>query len=185
MDIIYTSVVRLKWPKFISPYTRFDCPDGPKLVLKKPEKAFSVVAPDWEVRIKAIAEAFGKAQVDLGAELKKKFKTISDSIGERYVELQMHYLAAYLEFATNPCGRQANRNLTKANRDIRAMELRLRWIEVETERLMRQRTTLLARGTRYERPSMIGRRRKAVRMFMKPTNYTQRIERLVSGFRTK
>lgn len=107
------------------------------IVLRKPEKAFSIIVADWDARIKAIAKTFEVADAGLELEVAKKFKSIVEDLGKSYAELQAHYQAAYLQFAANPCGKEANNTLAKANNEIRRREFKLREIEIKTEQVMR------------------------------------------------
>ena len=117
---------------FFSPYIKVECRDGTRFILKEPEIAFSIVAPDWNVRIGAITKALKEAEVNL--EVKKKVKAIVEDLDKHYAELQAHYQAAYIQFSTNPCGKESNKALEKANEEIRNMEFKLREIELQTEK---------------------------------------------------
>lgn len=130
-------VFQLKWPSFVSPYIKVDCPDGPRFILKKPERAFSIIAADWNARIKAILKAFKLAEANVEVEVAKRFKGLIENLGRNYAELQAHYQAAYLHFAGNPCSKEASQVLAKANDEIRRMEFKLREIEIKTEEILK------------------------------------------------
>jgi adenine-specific DNA methylase len=119
---------------FFSPYIKVECRDGTRFILKEPEKAFSIIAPDWNVRIGAITKALKETEVNL--EVKKKVKAIVEDLDKHYAELQAHYQAAYIQFSTNPCSKESNKALEKANEEIRTMEFKLREIELQTEKFL-------------------------------------------------
>lgn len=123
-------------PIFLSPYIKVDCLDAPRFILRKPEKAFSIVASDWNARIKALIKAFQKFEANLEVEVAKRVKAIVENLGRNYAELQAHYQAAYLQFAGNPCDKKANEALARANEEIRRMEFKLREIEFKTEKFV-------------------------------------------------
>jgi hypothetical protein len=77
---------------FWSPYIPVKCPDGPRYILKKPENAFSIVASDWDVRLKALAKFYGNQELGI----KKKAESIVKDLTENYAALQAHYQQAYL-----------------------------------------------------------------------------------------
>jgi len=130
-------VLRLKWPRFSSPYIKVDCPDGPRYILKNPKKAFSIEVADWNARIKTIVKAFQVAKVNFELEIAKKFKSLVENLNQNYADLQSHYLAAYIHFAGDPCSEKANKALAKANEEIRQYEFKLREIEIMTEKSMK------------------------------------------------
>jgi len=129
-------MTRLPWPSFFSPYIKVDCRDGPRFILRKPEKAFSIVVPDWDTRIKAVVKGFKVAEPNLETELRKKVRAIVENLDKHYAELQAHYQAAYLQFCSNPCSRRSNKALERANEEIRKMEFKLREIEIKTEKFL-------------------------------------------------
>jgi len=104
--------------------------------LRKPEKAFSIVVPDWNTRIKAVVKGFKVAEPNLETELRKKVRAIVENLDKHYAELQAHYQAAYLQFCSNPCSRRSNKALERANEEIRKMEFKLREIEIKTEKFL-------------------------------------------------
>jgi hypothetical protein len=126
----------LKWPTFVSPYIRVDCSDGPRFILRKPERAFGIMVTDWDARIKAIIKAFEAVGANMDLEVRKRIRSLAQNLGRNYAELQSHYQAAYLSFVAQPCSEQANDALTRANDEIRRLEFKLREIEIETERVI-------------------------------------------------
>jgi hypothetical protein len=116
---------------FLSPYIKVDCPDGPRYILKNPEKAFAIIAPDWEVRVKALTKFYGEAE----AGIKKKANSIVKDLTENYAELQAHYQQSYIAFATNPCSKQAETVFNDANAEIRKKEFSLKELEIKTGQL--------------------------------------------------
>lgn len=125
----------MKIPTFLSPYIKVDCPDGPRFILRRPERAFFIIASDWDVRIKAIAKALESIEPSL--EIDKKFTSIAENLGKNFSGLQAHYQAAYLNFATNPCAKEAADFLENANEEIRRKEYNLREIEIKTEKALK------------------------------------------------
>lgn len=124
----------MKWPHFVSPYVRIDCPDGPRFILRKPEKAFRTITPDWSTRIRAVVRTLKLAEVNFDVETAKRFSSVAETLGRNYAELQMHYQNAYLHFVASPCSKDASEALGKANKEIRRLEFRLREIEIKTEK---------------------------------------------------
>jgi cytidylate kinase len=127
----------LKLPSFFSPYIRVDCPDGPRYILKKPEKAFTIVAGDWEIRIKTLSMFFGEVEKNMNLDIAKRFRAIVENLGRNYAELQAHYQATYLQFAGKPCDKKAYKIYVLANEEIRGKEIKLREIEIKAEKVMK------------------------------------------------
>lgn len=123
---------------FLSPYIKIECADRPRFILRKPEKAFSIVAPDWDARIKAVLKTFQGAEVELGGALRKRVKATARDLDRNYAKLQAHYQAAYLQFASDPCGKKSNEALARGNEHIRTMEFKLREIEIGIARFVRR-----------------------------------------------
>ncbi len=124
--------------KFNSDYILVHCPDGPRYILKKPEKAFAIEAPEWNIRLKPILKFLGKAEADSDTEIKKEIKSLVTDLTEEYAAIQAHYKAAYVGWCTNPCNKEAEKNFQKALEDIREKDFSLREIEVKTEKLSKQ-----------------------------------------------
>ncbi len=118
---------------FRSPYIKVDCSDGPRFILRNPEKAFLIAAPYWDTRIKSVIDIIKSSSGTIDAEVSKKFQVIAKDLGKNYAELQSHYQAAYLQFVAAPCSKEANASLAAANEEIRKHEFQLREIEIRTE----------------------------------------------------
>jgi hypothetical protein len=127
---------------FFSKYREVHCPDGPRLVLKDPKSAFSIVAPDWEARVNAVVKAFNDVEASADVQVAKKIRQLAQDLDSNYADLQSHYLAAYTEFAANPCPKESLDKLNKANEEIRQMEFKLREIETKTETLTKPAPTV-------------------------------------------
>jgi len=121
---------------YFSRYIKVDCTDGqPRFILKNPGTAFSLIAPNWEVRTKSMVKFFDKAQAELDIGLRNQAKSIVDNLTNNYATLQAHYQAAYLAFASNPCNMESEKAYHEANSYIMKKEFVLRKLEVETRTL--------------------------------------------------
>ena len=138
---------------FISPFIRVDCADGPRFILRKPEKAFSIVAVEWDVRIKAVSEAFAGAKASTNLETAKRLRSIVESLDKNYAELQAHYHAVYLNYCANPCDKEAFESLSKANSEIRRNEFKLRLLENNAEHLIK---SVQSKGAEREAEESVG-----------------------------
>jgi len=112
-----------------SSYIKIDCPDGPRYILKNPEKAFSIVIADWDANIKGLLKFLADTQVEIGGEIAKKARSIVEQLTEKYASLQAHYQAAYLNYVANPCSKEAEKTLKVANAEIREMASFIREVE--------------------------------------------------------
>lgn len=119
---------------FFSRYIKVECPNGPRYILKKPDKAFSLVAPDWKLRTKSMVNFFNKAQGQLEIELANRTKSIVKNLTDNFAALQAHYQAAYIAFTCNPCSEKFEKAFIEANSEIREKEYILREVEVETRK---------------------------------------------------
>lgn len=99
----------------LSAYKKVKCPDGPRFILKEPERAFSIHASDWEVRVKALVKFFEKIQTDAEVGIKKRAKSVVKELTENYATLQAHYQAAYVMYASNPCDKKIRRRVSKSS----------------------------------------------------------------------
>jgi hypothetical protein len=128
----------VSWPSFTSPYKEVRCPDGkPRFILKDPAKAFSILAPDWAVRVGALIKFWDKISANLDADVAKHYESLVDGLDNNYADIRTHYLAAYAQFCTNPCDTDASARLEKANEEIRQREFKLRELEAKMEQLAR------------------------------------------------
>lgn len=124
--------------QFRSDHISVKCPDGPRYILKKPEKAFAIAAPDWDVRIKALVKFLDNVQVDVDAGVKKEIKSLVKDLSEKYAKLQAHYQAAYLTFWSNPCNKDTEKACQEAMASIREKDYALAAMEIKIEQLSDQ-----------------------------------------------
>jgi hypothetical protein len=122
-------------PPLLSAYKEVKCPDGPRFILKEPEKAFSIHAPDWEARVKTLEKCLEKIQIDVDVEIKKKAKSIVKELTENYATLQAHYQAAYLMYASNPCNKKSEEECQEAMKEIRDKTFILSELETKTRNI--------------------------------------------------
>lgn len=121
--------------RFGSDYKEVLCADGPRYILKKPEKAFSIAAPKWDLRISGLTKYYTNIEASIETGIKKEIQTMIKDLSENFAALQAHYQAVYLTYCTNPCSREAEKNCLEAMAEIRDKEYRLRELEVKTEKL--------------------------------------------------
>jgi hypothetical protein len=121
--------------RFGSDYKEVSCADGPRYILKKPEKAFSIAAPNWDIRIKSLLTYYNTLENSLDIGLKKEIKTLISDLTENYAALQAHYQAVYLAYCMNPCSKEAEKSCLDAMSEIREKEYNLRELEIKTELL--------------------------------------------------
>lgn len=139
-------------PSLGSAYKEVKCPDGrPRFILKKPEKAFSIHAADWEARMKALVKAFEKIQAEVDVEIGKKVKSWVKELTEGYANLQAHYQAAYLMFASNPCSKESEEECQKALKEIRQKTFMLNKLEAKTKKLSSLSSTAEGRSEKTVR----------------------------------
>jgi len=117
----------MTWP--FSSTIKVDCPDGPRFILKHPEKAFAITFPDWDVRVNALVKFFTGSQAKVDPKILKKTKSIVKNLTENYAALQAHYQAAYLAWCGNPCSKEAEKARDDANKMIREKEFALKEVE--------------------------------------------------------
>ena len=121
--------------RFGSDYKEVLCSDGPRYILKKPDKAFSIAAPKWDLRIGGLLKYYTNVEASLDTGIKKEIQTMIKDLSENFATLQAHYQAVYLTFCANPCSKEAEKNCQEAMAEIRDKEYRLRELEVKTEKL--------------------------------------------------
>jgi|GEM_PF-4298153 hypothetical protein len=146
-------------PWFFSEYEERKCPDGSvRLVLKDPKKAFSVVAPTWDVRINTILTAFQQVQINADVAVKKRLEPIVNNLSENYAKLQSHYFNAYMIFWSAPCSEKGYDTWIKATEEIRKFEHKLIKLEIEVEKLTKSgKTRIPARVTKRAKMKVTGR----------------------------
>jgi len=154
------------------------------------------MAPDWEARVKALMRVFSEIEPSVEVGVRKRYNSLVNELDKNYAELRTHYLAAYSQFASNPCNRKANEDLAKANEQIRQNEFRLRELEFETERMVRtEEPTAPTKSprvyTKFEERKKGKAKKKAKKRKLKVGIYYDRaraptlevLEKLVSEFR--
>lgn len=121
---------------FFSSTIKVDCPDGPRYILKHPEKAFAIAFPEWDVRINALIKFYSGSEARVDAKILKETKSIVNNLTENYAALQAHYQAAYLGWWGNPCSKEAERAYNDAKAVICKKEFALRELENTTLKLV-------------------------------------------------
>jgi hypothetical protein len=122
---------------------KVDCPDGPRYILKYPEKAFAITFPDWDVRVNALVKFFSGAEAKTDSKIFRKAKSIVKNLTENYAALQAHYQAAYLGWCGNPCSKEAEKTYNDAKAMICKKEFALKKLESRTLELASQIKTQL------------------------------------------
>ena len=107
-------------------------PDGPRYILKQPEKAFAITFPEWDARVEALVKFFTGDEAKVDAKIYKKTKSIVKNLTENYAALQAHYQAAYLGWCGNPCSKEAEKAYNDAKALICKKEFTLRELESDT-----------------------------------------------------
>lgn len=126
-----------------------NCPDGPRYILKHPEKAFAIAFPDWDVRVNALVKSFVGSEVKMDPKIFRKTKTIVKNLTENYANLQAHYQAAYLIWWGNPCSKKAEKAFNEARAGICQKEFALKKLESATSKILKKIET--KRKTELER----------------------------------
>jgi len=121
--------------RFGSDYKEVSCSDGPRYILKKPQKAFSIIAPNWDFRIKSLLTFYTNMEQSVDVGLKREIQTLIKDLSENYAALQAHYQAVYIAYCANPCSKEAEKTCQDAMAEIRDKEYRLRELEVKSEKL--------------------------------------------------
>lgn len=114
---------------------KVDCPDGPRYILKHPEKAFAITFPDWEVRVTALVKFYGGSEARVDPKVLKKTKSIVKNLTENYAALQSHYQAAYLGWCGNPCSKEAEKAYNEAKALICEKDFALKELENNTSKI--------------------------------------------------
>lgn len=122
---------------------KVDCPDGPRFILKHPEKAFAIAFPDWDVRINALVKFYNGSEAKVDPKIIKRVKSIVENLTENYAALQAHYQAAYLGWCGNPCSKEAEKAYNDAREKICEKEFALRELESSTSKLANEIKTKL------------------------------------------
>ncbi len=117
---------------FRSSTRKVDCPDGPRFILKKPERAFAIHFPDWELRIKNLLKIYSSLSFENDAAAAKKTQSIVKELTDNYAALQAHYMAAYLGWCGNPCSIEAEKRFIEEKAAIRSKEYALRELEKDS-----------------------------------------------------
>ena len=121
-----------------SPYIKVKCRDGPRFILKKPETAFTIAFPEWDVKVKSLIDFYNSIEVTATPEVHKKTKSIVEKLTENYAALQAHYQAAYLGWWGNPCSKKAEKEYNDAKAIICQKEFTLNQLELTTRALYEQ-----------------------------------------------
>ena len=114
---------------------KVNCPDGPRFILKHPEKAFAINFPEWDVRINALVKFYNAPEVKVDPKIVKRVKSIVENLTENYAALQAHYQAAYLGWCGNPCSKETEKAYNDAKEKICEKEFALRELESSTSKL--------------------------------------------------
>ena len=117
---------------FSSPYIKVQCPNGPRFLLKDPGKAFSIIVPNFDARMKTLIDFFTKATADVDVNFSKRATAIVKDLTENYALLQAHYQMAYMGLWTNPCSPDSTKAYTEAIAKICNKEFLLRELENKT-----------------------------------------------------
>jgi hypothetical protein len=133
---------------------KVNCPDGPRYILKNPEKAFAIAFPDWDVRINALVKFFTGSEVKMDPKIFKRTKAIVKNLTENYANLQAHYQAAYLGWWGNPCSKEAEKAFNEATARICQKDFGIRKLESATSEIAKEieakRKRELERTDKYE-----------------------------------
>lgn len=138
---------------------RVDCPDGPRFILKHPEKAFAINFPEWDVRINALVKFYNGPEAKVDPKVAKRVKSIVEGLTENYAALQAHYQAAYLGWCGNPCSKETEKAYNDAKDKICEKEFALRELESSTSKLHNEIKTKLAEKPAGKKKAEVGMRR--------------------------
>jgi hypothetical protein len=122
---------------------KVDCPDGPRYILKHPEKAFAITFPEWDVRVNALVKFYSGSEARVDSKILRKAKSIVRNLTENYAALQSHYQAAYLGWWGNPCSKEAEKDYNDAKATICEKEFALKELESRTLKIANQIKTQL------------------------------------------
>jgi hypothetical protein len=110
------------------------CPDGtPYTILKHPEKAFQMIATDWDATIGVTADRLKGLAAKLGVDLKKRVVKLYENLDNISGDLAQGYNANYLAYSTRPCDKESAETLRKANEKVQHATVILRMIKFEAE----------------------------------------------------
>jgi hypothetical protein len=122
---------------------KVDCSDGPRYILKHPEKAFAITFPDWDVRVKTLVKFYSGSEAKVDPVIFRRVKSIVENLTENYAALQSHYQAAYLGWWGNPCSKEAEKAYNDAKAMICEKEFALKELESKTLKIANQIKTQL------------------------------------------
>lgn len=129
----------------LSSIIKVNCPDGPRYILKHPEKAFAIHFPEWNGRVKALVNFFSGSKAQVDPKIFKKTKSIVKNLTENYAALQAHYQAAYLGWCGNPCSKEAEKAYNDAKALICEKEFAIRKLESITSKIAHEVKTRLSK----------------------------------------
>ena len=111
------------------------CPDGtPYTILKHPERAFQMIATDWDTTFGATVDRLKGLAAKFGVDLKKRVVKLYENLDSISADLANSYNANYLAYSTRPCDRESVETLRMSNARVQHATAILRMIKLETER---------------------------------------------------
>jgi hypothetical protein len=143
-----------------SSYIKVDCPDGPRYILKNPEKAFAISFPDWNIRVRSLIRFFSISEANVGAEIFKRTEAMVKDLTENYAALQAHYQAAYLGWSGNPCSKIAEKKYNDVKAMICRKEFYLKVLESKTSELAKRIETDLGQEMQKQKQKNASRKEK-------------------------
>jgi hypothetical protein len=153
---------------------KVDCPDGPRFILKHPEKAFAINFPEWDVRINALVKFYNGSEAKVDPKILKRVKSIVENLTENYAALQAHYQAAYLGWCGNPCSKETEKVYNDAKNKICEKEFALRELESSTSKLDNEIKTKLRKKTKGKMKKGSAKRMQWEQAKMPPAQITKR-----------
>jgi hypothetical protein len=132
---------------------KVDCPDGPRYILKHPEKAFAIAFPEWNGKINFLVKFLSGTEARMDPEIHKRTKSIVEKLTENYAALQAHYQAAYLGWWGNPCNKDAEKAYNDARALICEKEFALKEIEPYTLKIAKKVKSELPKSVEKKAPA--------------------------------
>jgi hypothetical protein len=152
---------------------KVDCPDGPRYILRHPEKAFAITFPDWDSRFNFLIKFFSGAEARIEPKVFKKTKSMVKELTENYAALQAHYQAAYLGWWGNPCSKEAEKAYNDAKALICKKEFTFKELEINIRKI-EAKTKIELKATRKPKTVAMREREPEKKEPLRPPRYMYR-----------
>jgi|GEM_PF-4977586 len=85
---------------------RVRCPDGTyRYVYKDAERAFPLIAREWEKKAKAAADTLNQIKLEVGVEMASRIQGLLFQLDKHNASVQQKCCAVYVVYKVDPCGK--------------------------------------------------------------------------------